>query len=95
MNIKSENIGSDFDDFLREDGIYGDVVAAAIKRVIALQIEDEMKRSRITKSEMAERMHTSRAALDRLLDPQNTSLTLATLGRAATVLGKKLKVELV
>jgi hypothetical protein len=95
MNIKSENIGSDFDDFLREDGIYEDVVAAAIKRVIALQIEDEMKRSHITKSEMAERMHTSRAALDRLLDPQNTSLTLATLGRAATVLGKKLKVELV
>lgn len=92
--MKTENIGSDFDDFLREDGIYDDVVAAAIKRVIALRIEDEMKRKRITKSEMAERMRTSRASLDRLLDPANTSLTLATLGRAATVLGKKLRVEL-
>jgi hypothetical protein len=92
--MKTENIGSDFDDFLREDGIYDDVVAAAIKRVIALRIEDEMKRKRIAKSEMAERMRTSRASLDRLLDPANTSLTLATLGRAATVLGKKLRVEL-
>jgi len=92
--IKSENIGSDFDDFLRDDGVYDDVVAAAIKRVIALQIEDEMKRSRITKSEMAERMRTSRASLDRLLDPENTSLTLSTLGKAASVLGKKLRVEL-
>jgi predicted DNA-binding protein (UPF0251 family) len=69
-------------------------VAVAIKRVIALRIEDEMKCKRITKSEMAERMRTSRASLDRLLDPANTSLTLATLGRAATVLGKKLRVEL-
>jgi antitoxin HicB len=92
--MKTENIGSDFDDFLREDGIYDDVVAVAIKRVIALRIEDEMKCKRITKSEMAERMRTSRASLDRLLDPANTSLTLATLGRAATVLGKKLRVEL-
>ena len=92
--MKTENIGSDFDDFLREDGIYDDVVAVAIKRVIALRIEDEMKCKRITKSEMAGRMRTSRASLDRLLDPANTSLTLATLGRAATVLGKKLRVEL-
>jgi len=94
MKIKPENIGSDFDDFLRDDGIYDEVAAAAIKRVIAMQIEDEMKRRRITKSEMAERMNTSRAALDRLLDPNNTSLTLATLGKAAQVLGKKLRVEL-
>jgi antitoxin HicB len=94
MKIKPENIGSDFDDFLWDDGIYDEVAAAAIKRVIAMQIEDEMKRRRITKSEMAERMNTSRAALDRLLDPNNTSLTLATLGKAAQVLGKKLRVEL-
>ncbi len=94
MKIKPENFGGDFDDFLRDDGIYEDVVAAAIKRVVALQIKDEMKRRQITKSEMAERMHTSRAALDRLLDPDNTSLTLSTLGKAAQALGKKLRVEL-
>ncbi|MCX6017663.1 MAG: helix-turn-helix transcriptional regulator [Chloroflexi bacterium] len=92
--MKPENFGGDFDDFLRDDGIYEDVVAAAIKRVVALQIKDEMKRRQITKSEMAERMHTSRAALDRLLDPDNTSLTLSTLGKAAQALGKKLRVEL-
>ena len=92
--MKNKNIGSNFDDFLREEGIYEEVTAAAIKRVIAFQIMEEMKRRKLTKTEMASRMNTSRAALDRLLDPTNTSVTLSTLERAATALGKTLKVEL-
>ena len=66
----------------------------AAKRVIAFQIAKEMKRSRLSKSEMAHRMKTSRPALDRLLDPKNRSVTLSTLERAASAVGKKLKVEL-
>ncbi len=68
--------------------------AAAVKRVIAYQIAQEMKRRKLTKTEMASRMKTSRAALERLLDPSNSSVTLSTLEKAASVLGKKLKLEL-
>ncbi len=68
--------------------------ATAIKRVIAFQIAQEMKRRKLTKMEMASRMKTSRAALERLLDPTNPSVTLSTLERAASALGKKLRVEL-
>ena len=71
-----------------------DVEATAIKRVIAFQIAQEMKRRKLTKMEMASRMKTSRAALERLLDPTNPSVTLSTLERAASALGKKLRVEL-
>jgi hypothetical protein len=92
MNRK--HIGSKFDDFLKEEDLLEQVQAAAIKRVIAYQIAEEMKRNKLTKTEMANRMKTSRAALERLLDPDNTSITLITLERAASVLGKKLKVEL-
>jgi len=92
--MKNKNIGSNFDDFLREEGIYEEVTAAAIKRVVAFQIMEEMKRRKLTKTEMASRMNTSRAALDRLLDPTNASVMLSTLERAATALGKTLKVEL-
>jgi antitoxin HicB len=92
--MKNKHIGSDFDDFLREENIYEDVKAAAIKRVIAYQIAQEMKRRKLTKSEMATRMNTSRAALERLLDPSNASVTLSTLERAASALGKTLKIEL-
>jgi antitoxin HicB len=66
----------------------------AIKRVIAYQIEIEMKRAKLSKSAMAERMRTSRTALDRLLDPSNASVTLQTLEKAALALGKSLKIEL-
>ena len=69
--------------------------AAALKRVIALQIEDEMRRRRISKSALAKRMHTSRMAVDRLLDTNNGSVTLSTLGRVAAALGRRLSVELV
>jgi antitoxin HicB len=89
-----KHIGSKFDDFLKEENLFEQVQAAAIKRVIAYQIVEEMKRNKLTKTEMANRMKTSRAALERLLDPDNTSITLITLERAASVLGKKLKVEL-
>ncbi len=92
--MKTKNIGSKFDDFLREEKIYEEVNAAAIKRVVAFQIAQEMKLRKLTKTEMASRMKTSRAALERLLDPANTSVTLTTLERAASVLGKTLKVEL-
>lgn len=83
-----------FDDFLREEGLFEEVEATAIKRVIAFQIEKEMQTRNLTKTEMAKRMKTSRASFERLLDPGNTSVTLQTLGKAASALGKKLRVEL-
>jgi hypothetical protein len=92
--MNKKHIGSKFDDFLEEENLLEQVQAAAIKRVIAYQIAEEMKRNKLSKTEMASRMKTSRAALERLLDPDNTSITLITLERAASVLGKKLKVEL-
>ena len=92
--MKNKHIGSNFDDFLREENIYEDVHATAIKRLITYQIEKEMKKNKLTKSAMAVRMKTSRAALERLLDPSNVSVTLSTLERAASALGKTLKIEL-
>ncbi len=86
--------GSSFDDFLKEEGIYEEVTATAMKRVLAWQIAQAMKKQRVTKSTMAKRMRTSRAALDRLLDAENTSVTLQTMGRAAAVLGKELSITL-
>jgi predicted XRE-type DNA-binding protein len=86
--------GSSFDDFLAEEGILGDVEAVATKRVLVFQISQELKRQNITKSSLAAQMNTSRAAVDRLLDPDNPSVTLQTLGRVAAVLGKKLRLEL-
>ena len=92
--MKAENIGSSFDDFLQEEGLLDEANAVAIKRVIAWQIDQEMKTQKLTKSAMAKKMRTSRAALNRLLDETDTSLTLTTLSRAATVLGKKFRIEL-
>jgi antitoxin HicB len=92
--MKKEHIGSDFDDFLREEGLLDATEATAAKRVIAFQIAQEMKRCHLTKSEMASRMKTSRPALERLLDPANPSVTLSTLERAASAVGRKLKIEL-
>ncbi len=92
--MNKKHIGSNFDDFLKEEKIYEQVQAAAIKRVIAFQIAEEMKKKNLTKTEMASRMKTSRAALERLLDPENASITLITLERAASALGKKLTVQL-
>jgi len=92
--MNKKHIGSKFDDFLKEENLLEQVQAAAIKRVVAYQILEEMKLKKLTKTEMASRMKTSRAALERLLDPDNASITLFTLERAASALGKKLKVEL-
>ena len=78
-----KNIGSRFDDFLQEEAILEDATAVALKRVIAWQIAEEMKAQQITKTELAKRMHTSRAALNRLLDETDPSLTLTTLASAA------------
>jgi antitoxin HicB len=88
-------IGSNFDDFLKVEGIYEVATASAMKKVLALQIEEAMKAQQITKTAMAKRMHTSRAALNRLLDDSDTSLTLTTLASAAAALGKSVKLELV
>jgi hypothetical protein len=93
--MKKKNIGSTFDSYLREEGIYEDVSAAAIKRVVARQIEAAMHQEKLTKAEMARRMHTSRAALNRLLDPDNEAVTLGTLRKAAAVVGRELRLELV
>ena len=93
--MNQSRIGSDFDDFLREEKLLEAAEAAAVKRVLAFQVEPEMKRRQLSKTEMASRMKTSRAAVERLLDPANTSITLATLGRAAAALGKNLSVEFI
>lgn len=92
--MKRKHIGSNFDDFLKEEGILSEVQATAAKRVIAYQITLEMKKRNLTKSGLAIKMKTSRASLDRLLDPSNRSVTLGTLERAANALGKKLSVQL-
>lgn len=92
--MKSKHIGSSFDDFLAEEALLEEATAVAVKRVIAWQIEQEMAAQNLTKTSMAKKMHTSRAALNRLLDASDTSLTLTTLASAAAVLGKKIKVEL-
>ncbi|MCX5855465.1 MAG: Fis family transcriptional regulator [Deltaproteobacteria bacterium] len=89
-----QHIGSNFDDFLKEEGMLAHAEAVAIKRVIAYQLEVEMKRANVTKMEMAKKMRTSRSSLDRLLDPENASVSLLTLERAAVVLGRKLRIEL-
>lgn len=94
MKKKNKHIGSTFDSWLDEEGIREDVTAAAIKAVLAHQLAAEMKAKRITKSAMALKMATSRAQLDRLLDPKNSSVTLDTLQRAAKVVGRTLRLEL-
>lgn len=95
MAKKNAHIGSNFDDFLTEDGRLEEATAIAIKRVIAWQFEQAMKSMGITKTAMAERMNTSRTVLGRLLDENDTGLTLDTLSRGAQALGYRVKVELV
>ncbi len=88
-------LGSSFDEFLKEEGLLEESTLAATKRVLAMQIEREMKRQDLTKTQMARRMHTSRTSLDRLLDPENESVTLQTLNKAARSLGRRIAVALV
>lgn len=93
--MKKKNIGSSFDDWLREEGIYEETTAVAIKRVLARQISQQMIDRKLSKSDMARRMNTSRAALDRLLDPENDAVTLNTLVKAATAVGRQIQFGLV
>jgi len=92
--MKTKHIGSSFDDFLQEEALLEDATAIAVKRVIAWQIGKAMSDKKLTKTVMAKKMNTSRASLNRLLDEDDTSLTLTTLASAAAVLGKKIKLEL-
>ena len=89
-----KHIGSSFDDFLAEEAMLEEATAVAIKRVIAWQIAQEMEIQHLTKTALAKKMRTSRAALNRLLDENDTSLTLTTLASAATALGKKIDLRL-
>lgn len=92
--IENVHSGSSFDDFLVEEGLHEEVESAAIKRVLAWQFEQEMERQNKTKRAMAKELKTSRSQLDRLLDPQNTAVSIETLSRAARVLGKRLVLEI-
>ena len=92
---RNKHRGSSFEDFLKEEGLLENVQAAAFKRALALKVNDMMKEKRMNKSAIAARMRTSRAAVHRLLDPKNTSVTLVTLNRAARSLGCKVKIEFV
>ncbi len=95
MTKKKGRIGSSFDDYLKKENLYEEVTTRAIKRVIVRQLDALMQDQGLTKSSLAKRMKTSRAQLDRLLDPDNESMTLATLTRAAQAVGRNLRMELV
>ena len=94
MAKKNAHLGSRFEDYLRDEGQLESATAYAVKRIFVWQIEKAMKRAKLPKSQLAARMGTSRAQLDRLLDPENSSVTLDSLTRIAIALGKRLKVEL-
>ena len=92
--MSKKHVGSNFDDFLAEEALLEEATAAAVKRMIAWQIEQEMKAQKLTKTALAAKMRTSRSALNRLLDTRDTSLTLTPLASAAAALGKHVKIEL-
>jgi antitoxin HicB len=95
MTNNNSHIGSSFDDFLDEENLLVEANEIAIKRVIAWQLQQEIESKHMTKTDVAKAMGTSRAAVDRLLDPNNTSVTLNTLSKAARILGKKIEIDLV
>lgn len=92
---KNPRDGSNFDDFLREEGILEAVEARAVKAVLAMELQKLIKKQKLSKTELAARMETSRAAVDRVLDPENDSVTLDTLYRAAHAVGRELRISLV
>ena len=94
MAKKNPRTGSTLESLLREDGVYEDAKNRAIKSVIAYKLEEAMKAQNLSKARMAKRMETSRSQLDRLLDPDNESVTLETLKRAASAVGMRLELEL-
>lgn len=91
--MKNAHKGSTFDSFLEEEGLLDQVEATAIKRVITYQIEQAMKKQHMSKKKMADTMRTSRSSLHRLLDPENASVTLQSLVKAAYALGKELQIS--
>ncbi len=93
--MKRKHVGSNFEDFLAGEGMLEECRASAIKFMLAQELQKAMQQQQISKSEMAKRLHTSRTGIDRLLDPANTSVTLNTLARVATVLGKRIEFALV
>jgi predicted XRE-type DNA-binding protein len=93
--INEKHIGSSLEEFLQEEGRLEEARQVAAKRVLAWQLQQAMESQHLTKVEMAERMQTSRSQLDRLLDPDNDKVQLDTLNRAAAIVGKRLKIELV
>lgn len=95
MKKRNKHIGSSLEDFLKEEGILQETRAVALKETLAWQVQQAMAKDKISKVEMARRMNTSRAALDRFLDPRNASVTLQTLTRAAHAVGRDLRIELV
>lgn len=88
-------IGSSLDDLLEEEGTLAEINAIALKRVIAWQVKQAMEEKKLTKTAMAKEMKTSRSSLERLLDPENPSVTLDTIERAAKAIGKRVRLELV
>ena len=94
MTTKNKYLGSSFEDFLKDEGIHEEATTHAIKRVLAWQISEAMKAKRISKSEMAKRMQTSRSQLERFLDPENSKVLLETVQRAAAAIGKRVTISL-
>ncbi len=92
---RNKHRGSSFQDFLKKDGILEEVEAAALKRALAMKVADLMEKREFNKTMLAAELRTSRAAVNRILDPENTSVTLITLNKVARSLGRKLKIELV
>ena len=95
MKTKNPNRGSSFSAFLKEEGIYEATTALAVKRVLAWQLAQAMEKEQLSKNQMAKRMKTSRSQLDRILDPENVNIQLDTILKAASVLGREVRLELV
>lgn len=94
MKQRNKHMGSSLDSFLKEEGVLEETRAVALKEAVAWQVQQTMNKENISKVEMARRMRTSRAALDRFLAPGNASVTLQTLSRAARAIGRDLRIEL-
>ena len=92
--MSEQHIGSSFDEFLDDEGLLAEVQAEAIKRVVAWQVKGYMEEQALSKTEFAKRLHTSRSALDRLLDESNTSVSIKTLSSVAAAMGKQLEISL-
>lgn len=92
--MSKKHIGSSFEEFLKEEGMYEEITTQAVKRVLAWQVSEAMKQQGISKMEMARRMHTSRSQLDRFLDPDNDKVLLETVQRAASAIGKRVSISL-